>query len=740
MKMSTNNLNNSIHLPPQIDDLSAPIVEQKEAKINKSTSNQAAELNIGEINIPIGELPEPEEMVELDYCPNDISIRVFDTARPVAGKDYFIKTTNIEKSGVGVIFPFFNEPNHELQQSLNSLHKSWNYLRSVSDKWKNKPLHVCLIQDGWNRADPSMKEYLKLLFPKKVEGTDKYWWDYYKDFNPNSTDDNSEKGVPRTYIFQTKNHRSTNINPQKGLEDTIVNMKITLIIKSQNHRKHNSHEWFFGDNSFGESINSEYLFLTDAFTLYNKTCLYHLIKTLDDDPNCVAVTGRQRAMSAKQQGTTESIFSMSHVMRDVQLCDFESSNAIYNGAFSIGGLLPVIPGPCGMYRSECLLNDDMRKEYFGVLNDDEKKKKIVIANLAIAEDRWLTYLALIFFPRKGVYMKFNPLAIFYFESESTLEKFFLQRRRWINGSVAGYIYLLFFQFSKFWNWKANPFRKFYVWILLFFQFVSYMLVSIAPAVSIRITYYGVNYFLNFYGVDVIFDFVIVGILLWAIYFAHVIIHNNFSRFNSLIVNVILLPLSILTSLISIISLFHYAFIYQGLSITDVIFSGNVIVYLGLFVFLGPFIISMLLSGKSHSTLYLLKSFVPYYLLLPMQIAWLGSYSYARIWDVSWGNRPTGDHGNASDEARKKITTSFKNISWVVTGILFIVNLAVFFVPLQGQLAIIGIYYVTAAYQICWSIIYCLIQIYYKLSFVATNWKNRLFKKKDQVNDNLDFEA
>ena len=28
-------------------------------------------------------------------------------------------------------------------------------------------------------------------------------------------------------------------------------------------------------------------------------------------------------------------------------------NAIYNGAFALGGFLPVIPGPCGLYQLGC---------------------------------------------------------------------------------------------------------------------------------------------------------------------------------------------------------------------------------------------------------------------------------------------------------------------------------------------------------------------------------------------------
>ena len=54
-------------------------------------------------------------------------------------------------------------------------------------------------------------------------------------------------------------------------------------------------------------------------------------------------------MTKDQQGTGESIFSFGYMLRMVQLFDFELANAVYNGAFHLGGLLPVIPGPCGLY-------------------------------------------------------------------------------------------------------------------------------------------------------------------------------------------------------------------------------------------------------------------------------------------------------------------------------------------------------------------------------------------------------
>lgn len=54
-------------------------------------------------------------------------------------------------------------------------------------------------------------------------------------------------------------------------------MLITLIIKRDNRKKHDSHEWFLGESGFGRYYNPEYLFATDCGTLFDKDCLRKLV-------------------------------------------------------------------------------------------------------------------------------------------------------------------------------------------------------------------------------------------------------------------------------------------------------------------------------------------------------------------------------------------------------------------------------------------------------------------------------
>jgi hypothetical protein len=77
-------------------------------------------------------------------------------------------------------------------------------------------------------------------------------------------------------------------------------------------------------------------------------------------------TGRQRVMTASEQDMDdESAISIAKFYRVVQLADYEASYAMYTGAFSLFGCLPVLPGPCVMIRYRSLLQSTRLK---GVVN------------------------------------------------------------------------------------------------------------------------------------------------------------------------------------------------------------------------------------------------------------------------------------------------------------------------------------------------------------------------------------
>lgn len=669
----------------------------------------------------------------------EVKIGRFPDFGPVEGTKYFHTKAKKTPSGLAVVIPFFNEPSHELQQTLNSLYVAWTNLRNMSKKWENKELHLILIQDGWHKADFTMKEYIKTLFPKKyyVNGNYIDWWDFYPDF----TEYDQGRDGNLTYVFERMG-KKININPQRKYKDKNYMMNITLMVKINNRRKHNSHEWFMGRSGFAESVNAEYLFMTDAFTLFNPTCLYHLVTYMDKNAKYSAVTGRQRVMTRAQQGTYESIFSFKYMLRMVQLYDFELANAVYNGAFSLGGFLPVVPGPCGLYRASDALQNAARDWYFGVVNEEPDETGLVLGNLRIAEDRVLSYSSALK-TREGKFMAFNPHAIFYFEAETELRNFVLQRRRWINGSVAGYIYLLFMAFSHFMGWKTSAVRKLYVWILLMCQLLIYASVAIAPAITIRILHFGITYLVEVGGntMPSIAEWAII-ISLWGIYITHVLIHHK-NKFNYLVFFILTL-ISFATTIIGMTSLVYYLFFDTSDTIVESLIGDNFGIstngvsgyplYAGLAVIVCPFILAFMISGSGHSPLYMYKAFIPYMLFTHVMIAWFGSYSYARIWDLSWGNRPADQLNDLTTDQRDNMMKKFKNDSGIVLFFIILLNIGVFFIPFEGQIWIMAVLFSIALYQMFFSFLFLAYKIYEKLRFCCIRCRDGNIDEEDGEQD------
>ena len=643
-----------------------------------------------------------------------ILVTKYDSYKPEADKTYFQTPLDFEKDNkkdMAAAIPCYNEPSHEIQQTCNSLFNTFKCLTKYSPAWKDRNLKLVIIQDGWNFADPTTKKWFYDLFPATINGIP--WCDYYDEFKPGFKDPSSNT----TFVIERVGYMPSRMNTQTALDNDPKPMRITLLIKINNRKKHNSHEWFLGKSGFAEATNAKYLYLTDAFTLYSKKCLYYLADQLDKNPDLVAVTGRQRLMTVEQQGSEEKFFSFATILRWLQLFDFELSNAVYNGAFSFGGFTAVVPGPSGLYRAEDILQDCVRDAYFNVVNSDPETNWTgwILANLRIAEDRVLTYYSVIKSPT-AKFIAFNPLAVFYFEAETKLDKLMYQRRRWINGSMAGYIYLVLICWKDLWHWKVPLWRRVYMFILLMIQLSIYFTMGLAPGISIRIMFYGIKYFVEVSG-KVLGDyndwrtFLVFGAFM-TLYLIHIIAHHKKEKnpyYGGIMFFLVLM--SIGTTVISFTAIGWYYFHDLAYAFTDIFTGTNIILYFGLATTFGPFLVAALLGGKCHSPMYMTKSFLAYFLFMPLMIAWLGSYAYARTWDLSWGNRPNAD---SSDTAQKNAKISrFKSMSQKYMLFLAALNFGIFWLPLDGILGLMMGFFVVTVYQMFWSVIYIFTKAPYK---------------------------
>eukprot|EP01114_Cavostelium_apophysatum_P023119 TRINITY_DN860_c0_g1_i1.p1 TRINITY_DN860_c0_g1~~TRINITY_DN860_c0_g1_i1.p1 ORF type:complete len:978 (-),score=270.57 TRINITY_DN860_c0_g1_i1:159-3092(-) len=625
-----------------------------------------------------------------------------DSERPQPGYNYFQFAFPPNKRAVGVVIPFFNEEERELRRSLESLETQ----SKIVWKQKNLSMHVLLIMDGWSKASESMREYVKFMFPPSNDKLP--WWSALEDKSQDS--EVETLFVQRIKPYGKRKSRQCAALSEVPLTPGDTGLKprklhITLIVKRDNRRKHNSHEWFFGQNGFAEFYKHEYLFATDCGTLFEPDCLYSLLSHMENNPSVSVATGRQRVMTKAQQGSDESLFSLATCYRLAQCYDYESSFACFMGAFALFGFLPVIPGPCGLYRAADMLGK-ARDWYFDVVNTDPDKSGMVLGNLRIAEDRVLSYAAVLKTeePRR---MALIPESTFYFEAECQLEKFLLQRRRWTNGTVAGYIYLCVQNPGLLFRANMNPIRKLFVYLLLMCQLLVYVIVALAPGIFLTSLHATLRaLFPSPRFTQTYPDIAWYGCIL--MYVAMVIVHTK-TKYRAWMFYVLQL---IAACVIAGAFWTFGTYLYLNGFVTENP-AGNyqyISIYIVLCVTLIPLVIAFLHSPKSFGLMII--SIIPYYLFLPMLVGWFSAYAFARTWDLTWGNRPaSAEHSTASASTKANVERELRVKAMTICIFVVIMNLIFILVVEQvsnvslAVLIIAGFIFSFAALQMFLSSIY-----------------------------------
>jgi len=586
---------------------------------------------------------------------SQFSVREFIGERPDKHVDYFYRSNG---RGLCVVIPFYNEEVKALIETLKDLNENTKMIRELPG-WENLPIDVVAIGDGWGKMDQSAKDFLQKMFPDDDNDRDQGHWVERLDLRLDQMRYLKTRGKKiqhRTFIFQQS---KSFYRDEASIINRRYKFSLSFIVKVDNRRKHNSHEWFF--NAFVRSKRPQFMFLTDAFTKFEPDTIRNLIAAMESDKNISVATGRQRVMTKKQQGCESEAFgSVADWLRRVQCFDFEASNCVYNGAFGLGGCLPVIPGPCGCFRYDHMcapgngtgVNDDGTNRtpvqwYLDQINKPAEKTGWVMGNLKIAEDRVLSYAAVLK-TAKPARMAFVTSAVFYFESESFLHMLVKQRRRWINGTVAGWIWLLPRMFE---SSSLSILRRLYMILLIIMQLLTYVGAFFGPAIVMSCC----NWSLSYIG-EVIIDYEsydehiagTVATILWVFWILHIVIHSGKESYNGLIFYTLVF-LGALTVIASGITFVHYYVTHNGpvknpyeMVKEEEIGQYDLVFWMILAAYLLPIIESFFLSMYGASFKLMLQSMLHFYLFLPTMTAWMTSYSFSRTWDLSWGNRPSSD--------------------------------------------------------------------------------------------------
>mmetsp|Transcript_85050 Transcript_85050/g.214300 ORF Transcript_85050/g.214300 Transcript_85050/m.214300 type:complete len:462 (-) Transcript_85050:564-1949(-) len=387
----------------------------------------------------------------------------------------------MQEDVIPVCVPMYNEEAEELVLTLQSIYAMAERLPG------GRRVKVCVILDGWAKISQTASAALGTMFPDAVEWRERA--------NAAAASSPPER---LTAIFQAPGSIDLGIlATREVLGDSFGRLKnslhgqlldITVVLKVDNRKKHNSHDLFF--RGFADHLNAKYAFATDCGTLFEPDCLRCILKKMDSDPTCVACTGRQRVMTKWQQPGCEAEGLAGWMLRTIQGYDYEASTVVFNGCFSLFGCLAVIPGPCGLFRLGPLLlqpgQDGISPfdHYARAAQQAEESQDMLDGNCILAEDRVLTYAALYLSEGGPWNVRWEKTAVFYFQSEQSLQTLVAQRRRWLNGTVAGYIYVLNQLGTRFRPGSGFNLRAYVSYCLILLMLLIYIGIALGPSLYI----------------------------------------------------------------------------------------------------------------------------------------------------------------------------------------------------------------------------------------------------------------
>jgi cellulose synthase/poly-beta-1,6-N-acetylglucosamine synthase-like glycosyltransferase len=180
-------------------------------------------------------------------------------------------------------------------------------------------------------------------------------------------------------------------------EEDVIYFYMCPIIKKSNHRKHNSHQWFFDSICEGLDDKCTYAYLTDCGTSYDPQCLANMLKELYLMEDLIGVTARMRAELPNRlfrpcesspfwflQGDhsdNKSFCWQCWATYAVSACplqafELEASIVLNLAVFNIIEVLPVMPGPCQLMHWQKMKRYHVVDEYFNLLFEGESEKKL----------------------------------------------------------------------------------------------------------------------------------------------------------------------------------------------------------------------------------------------------------------------------------------------------------------------------------------------------------------------------
>jgi hypothetical protein len=563
---------------------------------------------------------------------------------------YFPAISYVNEDCINIAVTMYDEDASDLQKTLESIGNMISRCR--------RKVRVVVIQDGWCRAHPSIRDYFQnMLFPKSFTS-----WDQLE----LATNLNHK----RTYIIQPLDEYTGELNTTWVSQS--IYLPLTLVIKTNNRQKHNSQAWFF--RAFCKDYYSHYLFLTDVGTVHHPDCLSRLEVFMDQNDGLVGCHGYPWIAEVQPHSTWVQRYIRS--MQEYELGPLATDHD--RGFQSMFGFQQTLSGPCTLLRSEDATFPSLLSFMSNVLERSPSQLNVLSSNLNIVED---TALTLYLFATSGKMLALVPDAYYYYDVETQPRRFFTQRRRWMNGVGCGL--LLFWKTYH----KVLHRSEHSKWIQLFirtllaigilsqviFPFVQPLLFTYVIFQSFNPDFCSAyHHCLRGFQEKVLRPHTpwlspsmsaiyALWFIIWMLFHAH-----SKDAFNNHIFGITFL----ISHTIGLYSYYSILVVTMQVALMLIPFwQRPIVATLILTHYIAPIMCSIIKRDwrtLKSSTL----GIIPYTLFFPMW-SFMYGYNIARIWDVTWGNRV--GILNQQEDVQKKVI-EYKKLSYRITYIYAMVML------------------------------------------------------------------
>lgn len=608
----------------------------------------------------------------------------------------------------------YNEEVEEFELTLASLMEQQATL--LCNGWR---MRVMIGMDGWGAMHASMRQFCREVFPPATYG------DWQSELERDGC-----LGIAL---------RNQNTLFSRLTDGEVGGLDFTMYIKSENRKKDDTLAMFLCGFMIHAMPAGELALLTDAGTAYNRECLLRLINYMETHPRCCGATGRIRVDPECPWDPDRFNNWEAQWTRAAQCSEVELDTIIRYDFTNRIGFMPVLPGPCNMWRMPLIsdqfhVNLPLKEDgdasasgsttgsnlssavtsFDSIMTASKQSPDLIRANMRLNEDRVLTLAAIVFSARhNSVTLNWVPDATYFYLAETSLSDLFSQRRRWNNGTLACHVDVL--RNIRFYSENRSLLFAIVLWLYAFMEVIAASCGALAPGIvfgAALITLYDLGNlwepvrpftrFLLRHQIFIAFGFMVTFV-------AFVLSHRESRRPHPRLLRFVALGVAFVSAYIVLVRTFWLVLLmatgnwlqtYIGIAYTDDVGiildegSSNGILLITAWGSWGLLLTCyVLLSVKNRdywSPLRFTKDFVLFSLLWMTLRGWFVSAHYSMLHVLTWGNRPD------KDDLGK--TIRLKSLVW--TALILTMNLiavaGVVLFGLRFELALAILTFLTSA--------------------------------------------